>query len=247
MRCRVLLVEDNQVNQQIAVELMAVQGISVDVASTGHQALEKLMLAGPDGYGLVLMDLEMPQLDGHEATIELRKDPRFDNVPIIAMTAHALSEIRERCLREGMQDYITKPVDPNKLYSTLARWLGHAMPARVPAPVREGGIAGLAGDRFGAGPAPCGRQHRAVPAAAGTLPQSQRSAADEIRAEFDAGRYLDAGKRAHTLRGVAGNIGARELQSLAQAVERCCAWTASTRRAAGPCASTGARRRARPM
>jgi two-component system sensor histidine kinase/response regulator len=217
---RVLLVEDNQVNQQIAMELMAVQGISVDVAGTGHQALEKLMLAGPDGYGLVLMDLEMPGMDGHEATIELRRDPRFNNLPIIAMTAHALSEIRERCLREGMQDYITKPVDPNKLYSTLARWLGHAMPARVPAPVREGGIAGLATIDSAMGLRHVAGNTALYLQLLERFRSSQRSAAAEIRAEFDAGHYPAAGKRAHTLRGVAGNIGARELQALAQAVEQ---------------------------
>ena len=64
----------------------------------------------------------MPQLDGHGATVELRRNPRFDDLPVIAMTAHALAEIRERCLSEGMQDYITKPVDLEKLYATLARW-----------------------------------------------------------------------------------------------------------------------------
>ena len=217
---RVLLVEDNQVNQQIAVELMAVQGISVDIANTGHQALEKLMLAGPEGYSLVLMDLEMPQMDGHEATIELRKDARFNNVPVIAMTAHALSEIRERCLREGMQDYITKPVDPEKLYSTLARWLGQAMPPRVALPARDTqAIAGLAGVDSA-----LGLRHVAGNAALylqllDRFRASQRSAADEIRHDFEAGRPDAACKRAHTLRGVAGNIGARDLQAVAQSVE----------------------------
>jgi len=217
---KVLLVEDNQVNQQIAVELMAVQGIAVDIANTGHQALEKLMIAGPEGYGLILMDLEMPQLDGHATTIEVRKDPRFNGVPIIAMTAHALSEIRERCLREGMQDYITKPVDPEKLYGTLARWLGHAMPARVPLPARESavmpvlaGIDSALGLRHVAGNSTLYLQ------LLDRFRASQRSAADEIRNDFEAGRHDAACKRAHTLRGVAGNIGARDLQAMAQAVE----------------------------
>ncbi|TFW27808.1 response regulator [Massilia arenosa] len=216
---RVLLVEDNQVNQQIAVELMAVQGISVDIASTGHQALEKLMLAGPDGYGLVLMDLEMPQLDGHEATIELRKDARFDKVPVIAMTAHALSEIRERCLREGMQDYITKPVDPEKLYSTLARWLGHAMPQRV-APVREpAAIPGLTGIDSALGLRHVAGNTELYLQLLDRFRASQRNTAVELKADFEAGRYDDVSKRAHTLRGVAGNIGARDLQVVAQSVE----------------------------
>ncbi|PHV06007.1 hybrid sensor histidine kinase/response regulator [Janthinobacterium sp. BJB412] len=121
---RVLLVEDNPINQQIAAELMAVQGISVDVAGNGHEALERLRGAGPQAYALVLMDLEMPLLDGHAATRLLRQDHRFDALPVIAMTAHALADVRERCLEEGMQDYITKPVDPEQLFATLSRWLG---------------------------------------------------------------------------------------------------------------------------
>jgi two-component system sensor histidine kinase/response regulator len=200
---------------------MAVQGISVDVANSGHQALERLLQAGPDEYGLVLMDLEMPGMDGHEATIELRRDRRFNKLPIIAMTAHALSEIRDRCLREGMQDYITKPVDPAKLYGTLARWLGHAMPPRAAPSVRDNAaIPGLA-----AIDSALGLRHVAGNMALylqllERVRSSQRSAAAEIRGEFDAGRNMDASKRAHTLRGVAGNIGARELQALAQAVEQ---------------------------
>ncbi len=214
---RVLLVEDNLVNQQIAVELMTMQGIGVDIAVSGQQALEKLMLAGPEGYGLVLMDLEMPQLDGHQATIELRKDARFDRLPVIAMTAHALPEIRERCLREGMQDYVTKPVDPDKLYATLTRWLGHAVPPRGSPDGRPiGVIAGIdaaLGLRHVAGNGALYRQLLE------RFHASQRGAAEEIRADLDAGRFAEAGKRAHTLRGVAGNIGARELQALAQSLE----------------------------
>jgi CheY-like chemotaxis protein len=223
MAARVLLVEDNLVNQQIAVELMEAQGLAVDVAATGHQALERLMLAGPDGYQAVLMDLEMPQLDGHAATVELRRDPRFDHVPVIAMTAHALSEIRDRCLREGMQDYITKPVEPGKLYSVLARWLGQALPGRA-VPAEGAPLPGLADVGLPQIDTAFGLRN----VAGNTVlylqllerfRASQRDAGAGIRAAFEAGRTLDAAARAHTLRGVAGNIGARELQVLAQAVE----------------------------
>jgi len=217
---RVLLAEDNQVNQQIAVELMAVQGITVDIANTGHQALEKLMLAGPDGYGLVLMDLEMPQLDGHETTIALRKDARFDKLPIIAMTAHALSEVRERCLREGMQDYISKPVDPEKLYTTLARWLGHAMPARPVLPPREQqGIPGLAVVDSALGLRHVAGNEDLYLQLLDRFRDSQRGAGAALRAALAAGNVEQIGRDAHTLRGVAGNIGARELQLAAQALE----------------------------
>ncbi|MCD2516234.1 response regulator [Massilia sp. G4R7] len=224
---RVLVVEDNLVNQQIARELLESQGIDVDVASNGRQALDKLFDAGPDAYRLVLMDLEMPQLDGHAATVELRRDARFDALPVIAMTAHALSEIRERCLAEGMQDYITKPVEPAKLYATLSRWLGKALPART-APeggdggsmtAAEPGLAGMAGIDAAFGLRNVGGNGRLYVELLDRFRTSQRDAGCSIRAGLDGGRLRDVTVRAHALRGVAGNVGARELQALAQEIE----------------------------
>jgi signal transduction histidine kinase/CheY-like chemotaxis protein len=224
---RVLLVEDNQVNQQIARELLQAQGIAVDVASNGVDALERLREKGPDAYDLVLMDLEMPQLDGHATTVEMRRDTRYDHVPVVAMTAHALAEIRERCLSEGMQDYISKPVQPEKLYATLTRWIGAKMTAVAPPPLPASEPAGPAlpglSNLSGIDSA-WGLRH-----VAGNLAlylqlldrfrATQRDAGDAIRADWEAGRRQEAAARAHQLRGVAGNIGARELQTLAQAVE----------------------------
>ncbi|WP_449405869.1 Hpt domain-containing response regulator [Massilia phosphatilytica] len=168
----------------------------------------------------------MPQLDGHAATVELRKDARFDRLPIVAMTAHALAEIRERCLREGMQDYVAKPVEPEKLYATLARWIGQAVPPPLPAgdavapdgPTLPGlsnvsGIDSSYGLRHVAGNVALYVQ------LLDRFRAAQRAAGAEIRADYEAGRLRQAAARAHLLRGVAGNIGARELQTLAQAVE----------------------------
>jgi CheY-like chemotaxis protein len=166
------------------------------------------------------MDLEMPQLDGHAATIELRRDPRFDQVPVIAMTAHALAEIRERCLGEGMQDYMTKPVEPDKLYSVLARWLGQPMPARVAAPEPEGhALPGLAGIDTVFGLRNVAGNSALYLQLLERFRTSQYHAGAGIRAAFEGGRECEAATLAHTLRGVAGNIGARELQGLAQSVE----------------------------
>ena len=220
---RVLVVEDNLVNQQIARELLEAQGVDVDVASTGHQALEKLFDAGPGAYRLVLMDLEMPQLDGHAATVELRKDPRFDELPVIAMTAHALAEIRERCLSEGMQDYITKPVDPEKLYATLARWMGKAMPARFSTPALPAPdlapLPGLAGIDSSFGLRNVGGNSALYVELLDRFRASQRDAGCSIRSDFDGGRLGEVASRAHSLRGVAGNIGARDVMSLAREIE----------------------------
>ncbi len=218
---RVLLVEDNLVNQQIARELLESQGIDVDVASNGQQALDRLNEAGPDAYRLVLMDLEMPQLDGHAATVALRKDARFDALPIIAMTAHALSEIRERCLAEGMQDYITKPVEPEKLYATLSRWLGKPLASNEAGHVAtaERRLAGVAGIDAVFGLRNVGGNERLYAELLERFRSSQRDAACSIRSDLDGGRLAEVAVRAHTLRGVAGNVGARELQALAQEIE----------------------------
>ncbi len=134
----VLLAEDNDINQQIAVELLASVGIKTEIANNGREAVEKLKASNGE-FDLILMDLQMPEMDGHAATLEIRRDHRFDQLPIIAMTAHALSDIRARAMSEGMQDYLTKPVNPEQLYETLKRWLGDAgskpaLSAAAPAP-----------------------------------------------------------------------------------------------------------------
>jgi PAS domain S-box-containing protein len=223
---RVLLVEDNQVNQEIALELLQAQNIAVDVAATGNEALDMLYDGGPQAYDLVLMDLEMPQMDGHAATVELRKDARFDKLPIVAMTAHALAEIRERCLREGMQDYITKPVEPEKLYATLARWIGQAVPPPLPAGaavVADGptlpGLSTVSGIDSASGLRHVAGNVALYVQLLDRFRATQRDAGAQIRADYQARRLRQAAARAHTLRGVAGNIGARELQTLAQSVE----------------------------
>jgi CheY-like chemotaxis protein len=220
---RVLLVEDNAVNQQIALELLLAQDIAVDVAANGLEALAMLREGGPQAYDLVLMDLEMPQLDGHAATVELRRDARFDKLPVVAMTAHALAEIRERCLREGMQDYISKPVEPERLYALRARWIGQAVPPPLPAGRPDGptlpGLSNLSGIDSAFGLRHVAGNVALYVQLLDRFRASQRDCGNLIRADYEAGRRQDAAARAHLLRGVAGNIGARELQTLAQAVE----------------------------
>jgi len=131
---RVLLAEDSGDNQDVTRELLAVQGLDVEVVSNGREAVDRLAQAEPGAYDLVLMDLNMPVMDGHEATRLLRADRRHSGLPIVAVTANALAGMRQRCLDEGMQDYITKPIDPQRLYRVLSRWLGRAMPVVPPWP-----------------------------------------------------------------------------------------------------------------
>ena len=119
---RVLLVEDNEINQQIANDLLQwVAGVDVKLASKGQEALQKL---AENQFDAVLMDIQMPVMDGYEATGRIRSRAEYADLPIIAMTAHAMVKDRERCLEAGMNDYVTKPFEPAELFLTLAKWYG---------------------------------------------------------------------------------------------------------------------------
>jgi len=138
---RILLAEDNDINQQIAVELLQGVGATIDVANNGREAWEVLSRTqDPTPYAMVLMDVQMPEMDGYQATAKIRSEPRFAKLPIIAMTAHATVEERQRCLDAGMNDHVAKPIDPSALYATLARYVrgGAAGAARGTPAMPEG-------------------------------------------------------------------------------------------------------------
>ncbi|AZN36448.1 response regulator [Iodobacter ciconiae] len=119
---RVLLTEDNSINQQIATELLSSVGVDVVVANHGKEALEKLELLGGASFDVILMDMQMPVMDGYEASRHIRADARYNHIPLIAMTAHAMVEERARCLDLGMNDHISKPIDPIQFFECLKHW-----------------------------------------------------------------------------------------------------------------------------
>ncbi|MEO5602004.1 MAG: response regulator [Cyclobacteriaceae bacterium] len=121
---KILLAEDNEINRQVATELLEGFGVSVDIANNGIEALDCVRLSGyPSKYDLVLMDLQMPVMGGIKATTEIRKLADYKNLPIIAMTADAMLGVEERCLEVGMMDFITKPINPNLLLETIQKWI----------------------------------------------------------------------------------------------------------------------------
>jgi two-component system, sensor histidine kinase and response regulator len=131
----VLVVEDNEINQAVALGYLAKLGYHADIATNGRQALDKL---AENQYSVVLMDCQMPVMDGYTATTELRKrEGPAQHIPVIAMTAGALAENRDRCIAAGMDDFISKPVDQEALAVALGRWLPRTRPARPAAPATE--------------------------------------------------------------------------------------------------------------
>src|SRR6185437_31684 len=110
---------------QLALELMQAAGIKVEIAANGRIAVE-MLTAAPNRYDLVLMDLQMPEMDGIEATRMIRQDRRFDALPIVAMTAHASAPDRARCFAVGMNDHMAKPIDPDELFEAIEDWCAAA-------------------------------------------------------------------------------------------------------------------------
>ncbi|MFM8442447.1 MAG: response regulator [Methylococcus sp.] len=228
---QVLLVEDNEINQQIAVELLESVGVQVTCANNGQEALDRLAAApDPLPWSLVLMDIQMPVMDGHQATREIRRQPRFASLPIVAMTAHAMAEERERSLTEGMNDHITKPIDPDCLYQTIQHWCaGKASgtsgptPGQAPPPASLA-PAGLPGSIDGLDIAAGLNRVANKPAIYLKLLRmfvsQQENAARIVHAALEGGDHELALRTAHTLHGLAGNIGALALSEAAAHLEQ---------------------------
>jgi signal transduction histidine kinase/DNA-binding response OmpR family regulator/HPt (histidine-containing phosphotransfer) domain-containing protein len=222
---RILLAEDNDINQQIAVELLEGAGASVDVAANGLEAVEK---AGKEKYDLILMDLQMPEMDGLEATRRLRCEQRTQTVPVIAMTAHALLEERQRCFDSGMNDHVAKPIDPQALFQTLSRWYVSSVPPAIRSAVgaeRNAGCAPPARSFHGASVdvqealRRARDNHALLARLFRRFVEGYSDAAERIAEMLAAGDLPSARREAHTLKGVSGNVGAREVHYAAAALE----------------------------
>jgi PAS domain S-box-containing protein len=223
---RLLLVEDNDINQELALELLRSAGAEVVLAANGLEALD--LLAGDARFDGVLMDCQMPVMDGYEATRRIREELGLRTLPIIAMTANAMAGDREQALAAGMNDYIAKPVDVGAMFATIARWLrpsgagalAAARAARRPA----SGIAlpPLPGIDVAAGLATTMHNESLYLSLLKKFHDAQRHFAESFRAARTDGDPAAAERHAHTLKGVAGNIGARGVQVAAGELERAC-------------------------
>jgi two-component system sensor histidine kinase/response regulator len=227
---RVLLAEDNPINQEVALALLRDVGLDVAIASDGEEAVR---VAADAPFDLILMDMQMPRLDGIAATRLLRAMPRHARTPILAMTANAFDEDRQACLDAGMDDHIAKPVDPEVLYAALLRWLPvpeaaplHVAPAR-PAAAHTGTEAADAALRTRLDVLPGLEVGAGLKAANGRMDLYARllsrfvqsAEPDAVAAALQAGDRLAARRAAHTLKGVAATLGAEPLRQAAAALE----------------------------
>jgi len=218
---RVLLVEDNELNQEVASALLKHAGFVVDLAADGAAALNRVQQTG---YDAVLMDMQMPVMDGVTATREIRKHARYKDLPIIAMTASTLASDRELCIEAGMNDYVVKPIDPEVLFAILAKWI---KPRGPDGPVgvisfEQGGIDGfdaIEGLNVALGlTRALGRQSLYLSMLKKFI-AGQKHAPAQITGALNGDDRHAAERYAHTLKSVAGNIGAGQLQAEAGQLE----------------------------
>ena len=213
-----LLVEDNEVNQEVAQQILSDAGIRVDIAGNGAIALAKIAENAYDG---VLMDCQMPVMDGYQATRKLRQDPRYSNLPVIAMTANAMVGDKEKCLDAGMNDFIAKPIDVAQLFGTLARWVAPSAPHDVAVSVAqpEEQLPVVPGLKMSEALRRVGGNVNLMRKLLDRFVETQFDAMLRIATAIDNNQLATAIREAHTLKGLAGNIGAGGLADSAARVE----------------------------
>ena len=230
---RVLLVEDNEINQQVAQEILQGAGLIVTVVNNGQEGVDA---ARQNQYDAILMDIQMPVMDGHTATREIRNlKSEIRNVPIIAMTAHAMAGDEQKSLDAGMDGHVTKPIDPDQLFATLQKWIKPgekrikdqppqistqhpesdpsvpgeaALPESLPGFDLAAGLQRLMGNK---------RLYRKLLVDFGT---KYTETAGEIRGALDAKDFEQAHSLVHNLKGLAGNLEAKDLQAATVAMEK---------------------------
>jgi CheY-like chemotaxis protein/HPt (histidine-containing phosphotransfer) domain-containing protein len=212
---RVLLVEGNAMNQQLATELLEEVGVCVRVAENGRIALHHLDTEHVD---LVLMDVQMPVMDGYEATRQLRLRPALAGMPVVAMTHHAMHEERERCLAAGMDEVLTKPVVPERLYAMLLRYRVAGATAAVAVPDTVGAAVETVVDEA-VGLRYAGNKPELYLRLLHRFRETQHDLMARMECARQRGDTVEAYRLAHTLKSTAATIGASRLSETARAME----------------------------
>jgi two-component system sensor histidine kinase/response regulator len=225
---KILLVEDDEVNQEVAIGLLKEAGLVVDVADNGLIAVEKVR---SNDYALVLMDMQMPEMDGVTATVEIRKDPRYQSLPIVAMTANVMQGDRDKCFAAGMNDHVAKPIEPDELGKALLKWIPpNSSHSDIPDPsasVKESikseeAIAlpaNISGLNISEGLRRVIAKRSLYLSMLRKFVAGQTHFADQFNQAIEVSDFHLAERLAHTLKGVAGNIGAEVIAEAAAALE----------------------------
>ena len=228
---RILLVEDNEINQQVARELLESAGLQVVIANNGQEGLD---LADPLKQDAVLMDIQMPILDGYQATKKLRENRAFDQTPIIAMTADAMKEDRDRCFAAGVNDHVAKPINPKHLFATLCKWIEPKIERRPPQGLgsvlsaNHGGHTNhgdyaieetIPGMDLKSGLERVGGNWQRYRTLLFKFRDNQRDIVAKIRQALASENHEMVLHLVHTLKGVSGNMGAVSVQQATQALE----------------------------
>ncbi len=219
---RMLLVEDDEINQQVAREMLESYGIQVALAVNGEEAIAKLKEEQFDG---VLMDMQMPVMDGVSTTREIRKNPQYAELPIIALTANVMVRDQKEILAAGMNDHIGKPIDPDRLVAILAKWVHPSRPVEIPLPRETVPVSAtemlpnLPGVTVDASVRRIGGNVAFYYSLLDKFRVSERDVVPRIREALASNDTKTAERVAHTLKGIAGTLGAEVLQDLAEQLE----------------------------
>ena len=224
----ILLVEDNVINQEVATEILGSAGATVEVANNGKEAIEAV---AAQTYDLVLMDLQMPVMGGYEATKFIRADRKNQDLPIIAMTAHAMQGVEAECKAAGMNDYVSKPIDPQNLFSTILKWFKPRMEASksISASHQEKGSTSVAepklpdsipGVDINEGANRVGGNKKLYMKLLNDFASNYMPYGANIQKAISEQKIEEARRLAHTLKGVSGNISANDVFLLSEQIEK---------------------------
>ena len=218
---RLLLVEDNELNQELASELLESVGIRLRLATHGQEAMD--ILAEDGDFDGVLMDCQMPVMDGYTATRKIRQQPRFSTLPVIAMTANAMDGDRERALECGMNDHISKPLNVESMFATMAKWIKpRAAKPSLNAGFADGFPDRLEGIDLAAGLATCMGRRDLYLRLLCKFRDTQTDFAEQFQAAQTDPDPAAGARLAHSLRGTAGNIGAKDVAHASALLEQAC-------------------------
>ncbi len=226
---QVLLVEDNEINQQVAQEILGGADLKVTTVGDGRQAVGAVQ--ADNNYQAVLMDIQMPVMDGYTASREIRTDKRFDDMPIIAMTANAMTGDREKAIDAGMNDHVAKPIDVNQLFFCLAQWIKPGVRGfepkedmvepleTAPAPPKDQLPQAIEGINVEEGLMRVGGNEKLYRNILMKLRDDYAKTDEEIKSLLQSEKADEAERLAHSIKGVAGNVGAGPLHEAGAALE----------------------------